>query len=88
MSNEPIAARLDRLIRLIAVAISEGKTNRQQIATLSRAGFMPAEIAEIIGTTSNTVRVELVQLRKMSKRNTADRKVKIGESKDVGSNDK
>ena len=64
MKDDDVCSRLDRLIRLLAVAVSEGKTNRQQIELLSRAGFQPSEIALLIGTTPNTVRVEMSNLRK------------------------
>jgi DeoR/GlpR family transcriptional regulator of sugar metabolism len=35
---------------------------------LTRAGLKPKEIADILGTSSNTVRVELVALRKSAKK--------------------
>ena len=39
---------------------------REQIELLSKSGFQPKEIAELIGTTPNTVRVGLAALRKSS----------------------
>jgi len=37
---------------------------REQIVLLNRAGLQPKDIAELLNTSSNTVRVELVALRK------------------------
>jgi len=56
--------KLDRLINLFALSVTEGKKQREQILLLSRAGFQPKDIAEILGTSSNAVRVELSKLRK------------------------
>jgi DNA-binding CsgD family transcriptional regulator len=64
MDEDEICRRLDRLIRLVSIAATEGKNNRQQIEILGRVGFQPAEIADIIGTTPNTVRVEMSNMRK------------------------
>jgi DNA-binding CsgD family transcriptional regulator len=36
----------------------------EQIASLSRIGFSPKDIADVLGTTANTVRVALVSIRK------------------------
>jgi hypothetical protein len=64
MNESDICERLDRLIRLVSIAVAEGKNNRQQIEILGRVGFQPAEIADIIGTTPNTVRVEMSNMRR------------------------
>jgi DNA-binding NarL/FixJ family response regulator len=41
-----------------------GVKQREQIAILNQAGLSPKDIAALLGTSSNTVRVELVALRK------------------------
>lgn len=64
MNEDEVCKRLDRLIRLVSVAIIQGKNNRQQIEILGQAGFQPVEIADIVGTTPNTVRVEMSNMRK------------------------
>ena len=67
-SGEPwseISAKLDTLIRLSALnVVKDMKTQKEQIALLSDAGFQPKEIADILRTTSNTVRVTLTEIRK------------------------
>lgn len=56
--------KLDTLIRLLATLVTADKPQREQIRLLSRAGLQPAQIADLIGTTANNVRVRLVSLRK------------------------
>ncbi len=56
--------KLDKILRILAALATKGMKQREQIALLDRAGLMPKDIAELLGTSSNTVRVELVALRK------------------------
>ncbi len=53
--------------RLLGVIAVKGLPQVQQIAVLSRVGFPPKTIAELLGTTANTVRVALVSIRKAEK---------------------
>ncbi|MFZ3077369.1 MAG: hypothetical protein WA139_02850 [Candidatus Aenigmatarchaeota archaeon] len=62
-----ITERLDKLIRLVAVSDTVGRTTLERIIILSKCGFRPAEIAEIVGTTSNVVNVRLSEMRKNKK---------------------
>ncbi len=64
-----LGEKLDRVVRLLGVIAVRGLPQLQQIATLSRIGFSPKEIAEVAGTTPNTVRVALVSIRKVEKEN-------------------
>ena len=66
-SNEPLVIESRRLIHLVAVLGTEGKPQREQIQILASAGFPPKEIADLIGTTANTVRVSLAAMRKKRK---------------------
>ncbi len=59
-----ILSHLDQIRRILAVLATKGLKQRQQIALLSQAGLRPKDIADLLGTSSNTVRVELVALRK------------------------
>jgi DNA-binding CsgD family transcriptional regulator len=63
-TDELILGKLDQILRILAAAATTGMKQREQIALLSRAGLQPKDIAELLGTSSNTVRVELVGLRK------------------------
>lgn len=50
--------------RILAHNLVAGSNQTNQISKLSSIGFQPKEIAEILGTTSNTVNVALNRLRK------------------------
>jgi DNA-binding CsgD family transcriptional regulator len=65
-TDELILEKLDQILRILAVAATTGMKQREQIALLNRAGLQPKDIADLLGTSSNTVRVELVGLRKSS----------------------
>jgi DNA-directed RNA polymerase specialized sigma24 family protein len=59
-----ISKKIDLLIRLSALSLVMGKTQSEQIVLLNKAGFQPKEIADILGTTANTVRVSLSKTRR------------------------
>lgn len=61
--------RIEVLTKLVAISIVQGKKQRDQIRLLSIAGMSPSEIAELLGTTTNTVNVALSGLRKTKKLN-------------------
>lgn len=52
-----IAAKLDSLVRLTAVLVLGGKTGGEAIDLLARAGLEHELIADLVGTTKETVRV-------------------------------
>jgi len=62
--EEIIIKKLDTLVKLSTVSLIEGKIQKDQVILLSKVGFAPKEIANLIGTTPNTVRVTLTSLRK------------------------
>ena len=64
-----------RLVNLLALLLVQERKQPEQIALLSRAGFRPAEIAALLGTTPNTVSVQL-SIQKREKKPTQARKAK------------
>ena len=56
--------RVDRLIRVAALSLVENRKQKDQIRVLTLAGFKPTEIAELLGTTPNTVSVAISVLRR------------------------
>jgi len=66
--QELILSQLDQIRRILAVLATRGLKQRHQIALLSQAGLRPKDIADLLGTSSNTVRVELVALRKANRK--------------------
>jgi DNA-binding CsgD family transcriptional regulator len=61
-----VVDELRKVKRLLSILVTKGLKQREQIHVLSRVGFSPKEIAELIGTTPNTVSVTLAQIRKQS----------------------
>jgi DNA-binding CsgD family transcriptional regulator len=66
--SEEVLQRLDVLIRLQAAALTMTiESSKEKILFLSNAGLRPTLIADILGTTTNTVNVTLSKSRKPSK---------------------
>ena len=63
-----ISQKLSLLARLAALSLVAGKKQQEQVLLLGNAGLRPREIAEVLGTTSNTVSVALSMMRKKRKR--------------------
>ena len=57
------SAKLDILIRLTALSLVSGKKQQEQFFLLNTAGFQPKDIAELLDTTPNNVRVGLSPMR-------------------------
>ncbi len=74
-TEQLVLEKLDQLLRVLTISVTSGLKQRQQIALLDRAGFQPKDIADLLGTTRNTVNVELNALRK------GDGKSKRGKSR-------
>jgi len=65
MDSEEILERLDLIIKLLAMNVMKGEeTQKEKIIQLSKLGLQPKEIANILNTTANTVRVALSNARK------------------------
>ena len=60
--------------RLLALSLTDGKKQREQIALLAAAGMDRHEIAELVGTTAGTVSVELSNLKKRKAGGTRGRR--------------
>jgi DNA-binding CsgD family transcriptional regulator len=63
-----IIKQLNTLIKLNTLSLIEGKSQTEKIFLLSKVGFAPKEIAALIGTTPNTVRVALATMRKSGRK--------------------
>jgi hypothetical protein len=59
-----LSRQLDTLIRLVAVGLGQGKTLSEQVRILSCAGMAPKDIAEVVGSSPNTVSVLLYKQKK------------------------
>lgn len=58
-----INRNLDLVVRLLAFQVVEGKGIVDGAPILRKIGMMPAEIANVFGTTPNTVRVAVSQAK-------------------------
>lgn len=64
---DDVLSELRKIVRLLSILVTKDLSQREQIALLASAGFQPKEIAELIGTTPNTVSVTLHSVRKRAK---------------------
>lgn len=63
--------KMDVITKLLALNIvKDVKVQKDQIITLSSFGLQPSQIADLLGTTANTVRVTLSTARKRKKRDS------------------
>lgn len=59
----------EEIVRLLAIQLRrDAESQAQAIEEMSRAGFGPSRIAELLGTTSNTVNVAISNTRKRKRR--------------------
>ena len=60
--------KIDNSNKLLALLVIKGEKQAESIGRLSSAGLQPKEIAELLGTTRNTVSVILTKLKKNKKK--------------------
>ena len=68
MENKETVDLLKEIVALLSIQVKRGVSQSTLIKELSDAGIQPKRIAELMGTTSNTVRVALHAIRKNKKR--------------------
>lgn len=66
--DERLVNELRRISILLALNLTKDNTQTDQIQILARIGFKPKEVAEILGTTANTVSVTLSKTSKKRSR--------------------
>lgn len=60
---------IEEVVRLLAIQLRrDTESQAQAIEELSKAGFGPSRIAELLGTTSNTVNVAISNAKKRKQR--------------------
>ena len=64
-TEQLVLEKLDQLLRVLTISVTSGLKQKEQIALLDRAGFQPKDIADLLGTTGNTVNVALNAQRKV-----------------------
>jgi len=71
-NEDEILQELRRISKLLALTVTRDMKQREKIELLSGIGFQPKEIADLIGTTPNTVSVILAGIRKKAKAKKQD----------------
>ena len=67
-SADPVAAKLDTLIRLQATSLVDGmQSQREKLAFLDKAGLSSGEIASIVGMSTANVSKALYKIRQLGK---------------------
>jgi len=66
--SDRVLAELRRVTKLLVLIAVEGKAQKEPIPRLSRVGFEPREIAQLLGTAPDTVDVTLRTARRASRR--------------------
>lgn len=67
--NNLVLIELRKITKLLALNLNLNQDHNQSelIKAMSKSGFQPKEIAELLGTTSNTVRVAKAQAKSKPK---------------------
>jgi len=65
--DDEVLTELKRITKLLILIATKDQKQRKQIEILDGIGFKPMEIAELLGTTANNVRVTLHSMRKKGK---------------------
>jgi DNA-directed RNA polymerase specialized sigma24 family protein len=63
-----VVEQMRRISNLLALVAVKGEDQKDKVLTLSAAGYAPYEISDLLGTTSNTVRVTLSQSKSQKKK--------------------
>jgi DNA-directed RNA polymerase specialized sigma24 family protein len=64
---DDLLTELRRITKLLVLIATKDQKQKDQIRLLDGLKFQPKEIAELLGTTSNTVNVALHSIRKKGK---------------------
>jgi len=62
--NLKLLEKIDLLVKLTTLNVVKDKDYKEQVKLLSSVGLKPKEIADLLGTTPNSVRVTLSRIRK------------------------
>ena len=65
--NIEILEEVRRITKLLVLIATRDQKQKEQIRMLSNIGFQPKDIAQLLGTTRNTVNVTLAEIRREDK---------------------
>lgn len=75
-NEDEILTELQRITKLLVMVATKDQVQTEKIRILSTVGFAPKEIASLVDTTSNTVRVALSNMRAKAKKKTTKKRSK------------
>lgn len=81
MKCQAKAGVLDLINAWVKSVSLENQPPKRQISLLSKAGFGPSQIADLMGTTSNTVNVRLSEMRKEASKNASAEGRNVGRTR-------
>lgn len=64
--EKELLKKIDTIIKLLTISSLKDETQLQKIKVLNSAGLPPKDIADLLGTSSNTVSVALHKLKNKS----------------------
>jgi len=79
-----LSDKMDTIIRLLALNAVEGKDLKNQVSILSSFGFQPKQIADMLGRTSNQIRVILHRVRRERSKLEAQEPPEEGQTEQTG----
>ncbi|HLY62565.1 MAG TPA: hypothetical protein VKV95_17625 [Terriglobia bacterium] len=65
-----------RTLRLLSLTALQGMKQKEQVDLMDKAGYGPTEIADMLGSTPNTISVRLAEARRARKSYTPAKKAK------------
>lgn len=68
MEDKEIITLLEEISALLTIQVKRGISQSTLIREMGELGIQPKRIAELVGTTANTVRVALHHIKKSSKK--------------------
>ena len=67
MEDKKIVVLLEEIVALLTIQVKRGVLQSVLIKEMGEIGLQPKRISELVGTTPNTVRVALHQIKKKNK---------------------
>ena len=84
--EKEVLKKFDTVIKLLTISSLKGEKQLEKIKILSGEGLPPKEIADLLGTSANTVSVALNKLKKKTNQSQED-KQELTENVGENSND-
>ena len=71
MATAERMSQTEKTLRLLALAVLEGKKQKEQVRLMNKAGFGQSEIAHFLDSTPKAISVRLAEMRKQPRKGGA-----------------